>query len=856
MDQNNYRQIILKFGDESQNIFVENNKLNKSTLEEYFPKGSTLKYILNGESFLPNADASFIHLNPAADEYLVSLPRGNAELPEVGTKRRQRYFDMLGELYKGKDEPEGKKFFGQKISNKNQDKDLIKNKKSTSQEFNKSKKPLNRIVHVSWKHRKSCTDQYHYVGRPLGEKKKIVLNFNEDYPIDKLQSTILKQYIDEHNADIIEKSTVFIGTHDGNPITTYLNEKNELCDFWTFSKLKLKNTNHSLSLCVLTTKNSILESKIISETATNIEKVSVELNEKNFNRFREDVPTFHASFDSSHCKNSVDFEVSSLSKPWEESSVSKVPPFSRPSEQSFVPKVPTFSKSLKQSSVINISSSSQSMKKSSVSKVSPFLEAWEKSFVPKVTSFSNLLEESSVNSISSSSQSINKSSASKVAPFSRPSEQSFVPEVPTFSKSLKQSSVINKSSSSQFMENSPISKVPLSSKPFELSFVPKVPRLSKSLEQSSVINISSSSQSMENSSISKPPSSSKLFEQSSVSSSSQSLKKSYVNTNENDSIKSPSFSNITIKAPIDSNMPKMERNEHSAHVFKTPTCTKVEKAKLLKVSIPFIKENQLQFSDIILGRGGQGIVRRGKYIHCDVAIKSITKGRNISLALREIQLLDIIRHPNIIMIMAVSETPSQFHIVMELFDSSSLYDILFPKERDNKMLLEFSSKMHILRQLCSAICYLHSQSPPIIHRDIKPSNILINNHYSVKLCDMGLGKSKIITNLESSSVGTIRGTYLYMAPEIFLDHKEATVESDIWAFGCTIVELFSEESVWNIQGRNLMLSLAQNFQQKLTPNLESLPYFFQHIVEKYFTYDPQMRPNVVTLLECLSVQKM
>ncbi|XP_043467487.1 uncharacterized protein LOC122501804 [Leptopilina heterotoma] len=75
MDQNNYRQIILKFGDESQNIFVENNKLNKSTLEEYFPKGSTLKYILNGESFLPNADASFIHLNPAADEYLVSLPR-------------------------------------------------------------------------------------------------------------------------------------------------------------------------------------------------------------------------------------------------------------------------------------------------------------------------------------------------------------------------------------------------------------------------------------------------------------------------------------------------------------------------------------------------------------------------------------------------------------------------------------------------------------------------------------------------------------------------------------------------------------------------------------------------------------
>lgn len=53
-----------------------------------------------------------------------------------------------------------------------------------------------------------------------------------------------------------------------------------------------------------------------------------------------------------------------------------------------------------------------------------------------------------------------------------------------------------------------------------------------------------------------------------------------------------------------------------------------------------------------------------------------------------------------------------------------------------------------------------------------------------------------------------------------------------------------------------MVTLIKKFHEKLKPNTESLPYFLQHIVEKYFAYDPQMRSNVVTLLECLPVQKM
>ena len=42
-----------------------------------------------------------------------------------------------------------------------------------------------------------------------------------------------------------------------------------------------------------------------------------------------------------------------------------------------------------------------------------------------------------------------------------------------------------------------------------------------------------------------------------------------------------------------------------------------------------------------------------------------------------------------------------------------------------------------LREVISAVSYLHSMDPPIIHRDIKPENILLDSNNSVKLADFG-----------------------------------------------------------------------------------------------------------------------
>ena len=271
----------------------------------------------------------------------------------------------------------------------------------------------------------------------------------------------------------------------------------------------------------------------------------------------------------------------------------------------------------------------------------------------------------------------------------------------------------------------------------------------------------------------------------------------------------------------------------------------------LNVSIQMIKEKDFKFSNIVLGSGAQGCVRKGKYLGSIVAIKSMLKGKNDRLILREIMLLDKIRHPNIISIIAACEGLTQFHIVMEYFKSESLFQIIFDKNIKNKYLLTREMKSKLCYQICCALAFLHLQPIPIIHRDIKPNNILVNDILHVKLCDLGLGKSKSVNeSLQSTQADTIRGTYLFMAPEILLHRCEASTASDIWAFACTVIELYSEKSVWDAGNFfNAWSCAKENLDNRNVPNMDLVPSYIRPTLYKCFEYDPTKRPAIMELLD-------
>ncbi|XP_048509499.1 uncharacterized protein LOC125500555 [Athalia rosae] len=269
------------------------------------------------------------------------------------------------------------------------------------------------------------------------------------------------------------------------------------------------------------------------------------------------------------------------------------------------------------------------------------------------------------------------------------------------------------------------------------------------------------------------------------------------------------------------------------------------------VSMPIIKRDQIQLTRTIIGAGAQGTVRKGIWLATNVAIKTIKLCTlNTKNLLREIELLDRIRHPNIIQVLGICLEANQFHIVMECLDSFSLSDIIFEQSTKEEFISTTEKKNQIGIQICQAITYLHSQENPIIHRDVKPDNILVSKECLVKLCDMSLSKFTQMCSTVRSTVGTksLKGTPLYMAPELLLKKGEATVHSDMWALGCTLIEMYSEKFVWDLNDTDLKTSLEQQLTNEKVPDINVVPFQLTTIIKQCFDYEPKKRPHAIDIV--------
>ncbi len=120
---------------------------------------------------------------------------------------------------------------------------------------------------------------------------------------------------------------------------------------------------------------------------------------------------------------------------------------------------------------------------------------------------------------------------------------------------------------------------------------------------------------------------------------------------------------------------------------------------------------------------------------------------------REIHILKLIRHPNIIQLYEIIETPKHLFLVMEYMEKGELFDHIVSKRR-----LDEEEACKILEQMISGIEYIHKLR--IVHRDLKLENCLIDYDNTIRVVDFGLSN----TYKPDERLRTACGSPCYAAP--------------------------------------------------------------------------------------------
>jgi len=212
-----------------------------------------------------------------------------------------------------------------------------------------------------------------------------------------------------------------------------------------------------------------------------------------------------------------------------------------------------------------------------------------------------------------------------------------------------------------------------------------------------------------------------------------------------------------------------ELEGNMTHSGKAPTTVRIGKYKIGKT----------------LGHGSFGKVKQAKHIltGVQVAIKIINRSKIRSAEMsdkvrREIQILMMLKHPHIIRIYEVIETPTEIFLVMEFVSGGELFDYIVTRGK-----LHEEEARRLFQQVVSALAYCHHHG--VVHRDLKPENLLISADGSIKVADFGLA------NLmqDGEFLRTSCGSPNYAAPEVISGSLYAGPEVDCWSAGVILYAL-------------------------------------------------------------------
>lgn len=234
----------------------------------------------------------------------------------------------------------------------------------------------------------------------------------------------------------------------------------------------------------------------------------------------------------------------------------------------------------------------------------------------------------------------------------------------------------------------------------------------------------------------------------------------------------------------------------------------------------------------LLGAGGMGIVHAAhdQLLGRDVAVKLLADNlaadpESRARFEREARAAARLTHPHVVSVFDVGEETGRPYFVMELVDGPSLAERL--RARGTLPATEvIAIAIHGLRALHAA------HTAGVLHRDLKPANLLLAADGTVKVTDFGVAQATELPQM--TRTGLVLGTLPYLAPERSTG-TPASVRSDLYAFGATLLELLT--------GRPPDTTQADGGTPVHDPvELDTAPPHLAGLIQRCLARDPDGRP--------------
>nr|AAH84772.1 LOC495312 protein [Xenopus laevis] len=242
-----------------------------------------------------------------------------------------------------------------------------------------------------------------------------------------------------------------------------------------------------------------------------------------------------------------------------------------------------------------------------------------------------------------------------------------------------------------------------------------------------------------------------------------------------------------------------------------------------------------------IGKGNFAKVKLARHILTgrEVAIKIIDKTQlnptSLQKLFREVRIMKILNHPNIVKLFEVIETEKTLYLVMEYASGGEVFDYLVAHGRMKEK--EARAKF---RQIVSAVQYCHQKQ--IVHRDLKAENLLLDADMNIKIADFGFSNEFTVGN----KLDTFCGSPPYAAPELFQGKKYDGPEVDVWSLGVILYTLVSGSLPFD--GQNL-----KELRERVLRGKYRIPFYMstdcENLLKRFLVLNPSKRGTLEQIMK-------